>query len=108
MNAKTKFFVIFLSMVLSGCAHEAMRGSVAMKVSDNEAHVCMGKGEVREGDRVTLYRNLCTGQITRGGPRCTLNKLGMGTVENVLNEHYSVVKFDPGVAFDEKNFVQKD
>ncbi|MGE3681008.1 MAG: hypothetical protein AB7G93_04720 [Bdellovibrionales bacterium] len=99
-------------IALSGCAHGVMRGSVAMKTNDNEAHVCMGKGEVKAGDRVTLFRNVCTakGGGTRyggGGGSCEKRELGMGTVQEVLNEHYSVVKFDSGIQFEEGTFVEK-
>ena len=96
---------------LSGCAHGLMRGSVAMKVSDTEAHVCIGEGEVKSGDRVTLFRNECTpegssGRDGRGGGTCEKRQLGMGTVQEILNDHYSVVKFDSGVKFEEGTFVE--
>lgn len=43
---------------LSSCAHhQMMRGSVAMKTTDREAHVCLGDDEVKVGDHVTAYRN---------------------------------------------------
>ena len=102
------------ALALSGCAHSMMRGSVAMKVSDNEAHVCMGDQDVKAGDRVTLFKNVCTGG-KGGGARsglgdtgsCKKEKLGEGSVERILNEHYSVVKVNPGVQFEEGNIVEK-
>jgi hypothetical protein len=110
--------ILYLPLLTSilgfaGCAHELMRGSVAMKVSDTEAHVCMDKSEAIVGDRVTLFKNDCPGP--KAGPRsdvwvargCKKTKLGEGTVTENLNEHYSVVKFDTGVAFDEGTFVEK-
>lgn len=97
--------------VLSGCAHGLMRGSVAMKISDTEAHVCMDKSEAKVGDRVTLFRNNCPVKGGRdlggGGGACTKVELGKGTVTETLNDHYSVVKFDPGVKFSEGTFVEK-
>ena len=97
---------------LSGCAHSAMQGSVAMKTSENEAHVCMGKGEVAAGDRVTLYRNACVGKAraisgTGSEGSCEKKEIGMGSVKEVLNDHYSVVRFDQGVQFEEGTFVEK-
>lgn len=100
-------------LMLTGCAHNLMRGSVAMKVSEDEAHVCMDKSEAKVGDRVTLFKNACTG--TGGGGRsglgssrsCSKVEVGKGTVKEILNQHYSVVKFDPGVAFEEGTFVEK-
>lgn len=101
---------------LAGCAH--VRGSVAMKTAEDEAHVCLDKGEVKTGDRVTLFRNFCVPKGGRSGlsgstggttasAYCEKRELGQGTVKEILNDHYSVVKFDPGVQFDEKTFVEK-
>lgn len=102
-----------VSLILTGCAHGLMRGSVAMKVSDTEAHVCMDKTEAKVGDRVTLFKNACTGG--QGGIRaglgdarhCEKVQLGQGTVTEILNNHYSVVKFDAGVPFEEGTFVER-
>ena len=102
-----------LALMLAGCAHGLMRGSVAMKVSDTEAHVCMDNTEAKVGDRVTLYKNNCptTGGGARSGlgagGRCEKVELGQGSVTEILNQHYSVVKFDPGVPFEEGTFVEK-
>lgn len=104
----------FLTVIIvSGCAHGTMRGSVAMKGEDGEAHVCMGDKEVKAGDKVTLYKNVCTPLTTAqrfgnlvGG--CKKVRLGEGVVERALNEHYSIVKVDPGVAFEEGAIVEKE
>ncbi|OQW47464.1 MAG: hypothetical protein A4S09_15190 [Proteobacteria bacterium SG_bin7] len=96
-----------IATTLMGCAHGLMRGSVAMKVSDTEAHVCMDKSEAKVGDRVTLFRNNCPAKGVGGGGTCTKVELGQGTVTEILNDHYSVVKFDPGVKFSEGAFVEK-
>ena len=107
---KLRLVGMTVSMVaLAGCAHGTMRGSVAMKESVNEAHVCLGEGEVKVGDRVALYKNVCTGGgKSRGeGAGCTKKLLGNGIVEETLNNHYSVVKVDPGVQFEEGTLVEK-
>ena len=109
----TVMLVVTSALALTGCAHNLMRGSVAMKGNDQEAHVCLGDGEVKGGDKVTLYKNECTG--VKGGGKsgygdarsCTKVKLGFGTVERTLNEHYSVIKVDPGVQFEEGSIVEK-
>lgn len=104
--------IIFSLATLVGCAHSTMRGSVAMKINDEEAHVCMGDKEVKAGDRVALFRNVCTG--VRGGPKigpsgtCEKKRIGAGTVERTLNEHYSLVKVDKGVQFEEGAIVEKE
>ncbi len=109
-----KFFAVVAIPTVVGCSHGLMRGSVAMKVNAEEAHVCMGDNEVRAGDRVALFKNVCTSQ--KGGGRtgdvggsagCKKVKLGDGLVERSLNEHYSVVKVNPGVRFEEGTVVEK-
>ena len=103
---------------LSGCAHSVMRGSVAMQTSESEAQVCLGKGDVSVGDRVTLFQNVCTnkgtgnrgsgiGSIGAIGSTCEKREVGKGSVQEILNQHYSVVKFDPGVKFEEGSVVEK-
>ena len=99
---------------LAGCAHHSMmRGSVAMKASDREGHVCLGDNEVKVGDHVTAYRNECKSWDTltdrgTGKVRCKLEKIGGGKVVSLLNEHYSTVEFDQGVPFNEGTIVQKE
>ncbi|MBY0517513.1 MAG: hypothetical protein K2P81_11420 [Bacteriovoracaceae bacterium] len=112
---KKCLIAIVLASLVTGCAtHSTMRGGVAMKVSDSEAHVCLGNGEVKEGDKVTAFYNDCQ-NITAGGGRnsgaygapCVKTKLGEGKITKVLNDHYSVVEFDEGVKFTEGTFVEK-
>lgn len=98
--------VAISALLFAGCAHGIMRGSVAMKSSENEAHVCLGNKEAKIGNRVAAFRNDCT---TKGGGKastCKRVNLGEGTVTELLNEHYSVVRFDSGVAFDEGTYVE--
>lgn len=105
----TRQIILALTVIaLTGCAHSMMRGSVAMKISDNEAHVCLGNDEVKVGDKVDLIRNQCVNSGKRGdGNSCKMITLGEGEVTEVLNEHYSVVKVNPGVKFEEGTLVQK-
>lgn len=112
---KTIYVLGLVSVLgLAGCAHSTMRGSVAMKGDDQEAHVCMGDKEVKAGDRVILYKNVCTPRGSGGargdrGPIdvCKKVRLGEGEVLRTLNEHYSLVKVDPGVPFEEGTVVEK-
>lgn len=112
---------------LSGCAHVVMRGSVARVEGGQEAQVCLGKREVRVGDRVTLFRLECErvpvpvsiGSIynPRAGsfpPRppdytvCRKERVGGGIVTRLLDEHMSIVKVDPGVLFEKGTVVEKE
>lgn len=103
MKIYAKVLSLFLAAVaLNGCAHGLMRGSVAMKISDQEAHVCMGDDQVKAGDKVALFKNVC-----RKGGECQKVRLGEGEVTRTLNNHYSVVKIQPGVTFEEGTIVEK-
>lgn len=101
-------------LMLMGCSHGTMRGTVAMKISDREAHVCMGDKEVGPGDKVALFKNECVSPkeaVRLSGPSsggCRRVKLGEGQVIQVLNEHYSVIEVNPGVAFEEGTVVEKE
>ena len=110
---KVSIALLSLSLGFVGCAHTTMRGSVAMKAGDHEAHICMGDKEVKAGDRVALFKNVCTG-AARGGAKggglngvCEMMRIGEGTVESTFNEHYSLLKVDPGVDFEEGTIVEK-
>jgi hypothetical protein len=82
-----------------------------MKVNDQEAHVCLGENDVKAGDKVTLYKNQCvgkgSGRYDVGAGGCTKVRLGEGTILRTLNEHYSIMKVDPQVAFEEGTIVEK-
>ena len=86
-----------------------MRGTVAMKVDPDEAHVCLGKDEVKVGDRVALFTQQCEPSLKEkgGGGKCKKIKVGEGRVTELLNEHYSVIKTEPGVQFQEGTVVEK-
>lgn len=114
-----KFSSLTLTLVVAGtlssCAHhQMMRGSVAMKANNREAHVCLGENEVKVGDRVAAFRNECKQNIDRAGERgsrgvsCKLERIGGGKVVSLLNDHYSTVEFDEGVPFNEGTVVQKE
>ena len=105
---KVRIFItgfLFLTIGLFGCAHKAMRGTVAMKISDQEAHVCLGDSEVKRGDRVNLFVRVCP-KIKGETASCKKSLKGTGTVTEVLNDHYSVVKLDSSATFEEGAFVE--
>jgi hypothetical protein len=98
--------VLVATVFLSGCAHQFMRGTVAMKVNDQEAHVCLGNKSVKAGERVRFFVNQCSGGGRLSGGECNLISIGEGKVVRTLNDHYSVVRADPGVKLDEGTIVQ--
>lgn len=101
---------VVAASIATGCAsgHATMRGSVVMKIDPTKAHVCLGAGEVAVNDHVRLYRNVCK-QGGAGGRAtvCTKETVADGTVTELLDDHYSVVTFPPGTAFEEGNTIEK-
>jgi hypothetical protein len=81
-----------------------MRGSVAMKISETEAHVGLGDQEVKVGDKIILFKHSCIG----GSSGCRRVKVGEGEIIRTLNHHYSVARINPGVSFEEGTIVEKN
>lgn len=113
MIRKYVALLVVLSLI-AGCAPALNRGTVAMKVADDEAHICLGKGEVKVGDKVALSRNVCSSLRKSGGKQfqrsrsaCQLQTVGQGEVVELLNEHYSVAKFPAGTDFKEGDIVER-
>ena len=107
-------FAIIFATALTGCAATVSRSVIAMKISSNEAHVSLGKGEAKEGDSVLLYFNDCevrhgTYRTTKPVPReCRKIYKGTGTITEILNDHYSVVRFTNGVDFAEGDVIEAE
>lgn len=107
--------LIAVTVFVSSCSPVAHRGSVAMKISENEAHVCLGQNEVTEGDRVVILRNVCKPDSSLGSSKpgrripgkCELVRVGGGVIKDTLNEHYSVATIDAGVEYREGDIVEK-
>ena len=107
---KNLILITFFSLILSSCAHNFMRGTVAMKMDKNTAHVCLGDHDVKKGDKVIFYNNRCDRNDTREegvGALCQMEKIGVGSVSKILNSHYSEVKIEGDFNFFEGTLVQK-
>lgn len=103
--------LLFLILFTVSCAtHKFMRGTVAMKVDESTAHVCLGENDVKRGDRVIFYKNECNsvgGARSGGDGECELKILGEGKVDKILNSHYSQVETNGKFSFEEGTLVQK-
>ncbi|MDP7320955.1 MAG: hypothetical protein QF441_10125 [Bacteriovoracaceae bacterium] len=109
---KTFLVATVTTLLLSSCAHNFMRGTVAMKTDNKTAHVCLGNNDVKVGDKLDFYSNHCTGYVggrDEGGDvrECKMKVLGTGTVTKLLNSHYSEVKTDGSFKLAEGTLVQK-
>ena len=104
--------IIFASAALllsTGCVHQLRHGTIAMKENDTMAHVSIH--DVKPGDHIELFQNKCKGTNGSAGRfgierTCEREKLGIGTVKNVFNDHYSLVEFPNGTRFKEGDFVE--
>lgn len=104
---KKKLIIATALFTLSGCIATTPRGVVAMKISDDQAHVCIRKQDVQVGDVVTLYKNVCTRNTTKPAlSNCELKRTGTSTVTEKLNDHYSSVRLDKGVEVSEGDVVE--
>lgn len=101
---KKKYLLVLGGLLLFGCTSVSTRGVVAMKISDTEAHVCVGKNEVQEGAKARIYHNECT----RIGKNYNCRKIlvGDGTLTQKLNEHYSLMKLHGASTFKEGDVVE--
>ena len=98
-------FVVFGFVAVAGCSHAMMRGSVVMKASDTDAHVCLGRGEIAVGDHVHLLHNDCS----RASKliQCQRVPVADGEVVQLFNDHYSLVRFPAGTAFAEGDTIER-
>ena len=94
------------TVTVTACAtgHEAMNGSVVMKTSETEAHVCLLDGDAGVGSQVQLYRRICQ---TQYGKRYECKQpVALGTISERIGEHYVLVAFPRGTAFEEGYTVE--
>ncbi len=99
-----KSLVLVMGLFVAACGHQMMRGSIVMKTTDTDAHVCLGRGEVAVGDRVHLIHNECTGSKPA---QCRRVAVGDGTVVELFDDHYSLVRFPSGTAFAEGDTIER-
>ena len=107
---KTILITLAIGFLLTSCAHNFMRGTVAMKADEYTAHICLGKNDVKVGDKLDFYTNKCRGVAGRksgDSGHCIMKILGPGTVTKLLNDHCSEVQTDGSFRFREGTLVQK-
>ncbi len=101
------FVAVAAASLLVSCASGVKRGVVAMKIDETDAHIAMNSDEVSVGQHVELYWNKCVKPPQKGSvQKCEKVQKGHGIVTEILNEHYSAVKFEDGVKFNEGDFIE--
>lgn len=97
-------------MLVTACTHMPPKGIVAMKVTDNIAHVAMK--DVTPGEMVSLQTEICPPQI--GGPSeggaegavvCRTKEVAQGVVSRIINNEYVEVEFPSDVILTEGQSV---
>jgi hypothetical protein len=117
MTTLGRSFVALAFATVAACAtgHQAMSGSVIMKASDTEAHVCLFEEEITVGARVQLYRHSCTSQYGKlGTPSssrtpyvCEKQAVAIGTISQKMGGHYAMVTFPQGTQYQEGYTVER-
>jgi hypothetical protein len=115
MLVSARSFVALALSTLAACAtgHSAMSGSVIMKVSDTEAHVCLFDHDAPVGSRVQLYRHQCKTQYAnpaapngRTPYACEKQAVAIGTISQKMGGHYAMVTFPQGTQYQEGYTVE--
>jgi hypothetical protein len=88
--------------LIAGCAtgHEAMKGTVVMKVNDTQAHVCVFDQPATVGSHVQLYRHTCVSPYGKKY-QCDKQPVAVGTVTEQIGDHYALVTFPAGTNYEE-------
>ncbi len=117
---------IFILTLLSSCAHTFMRGTVAKKLDSDKAIICLGKNEVKLGQKIEFFQTLCSGSASNSAglsgsfesglapvgdkgsqtPSCSHHSIGNGKVIELINDHYSKVQTFDKIDFKEGTLVQ--
>jgi hypothetical protein len=105
-----KIIFILLVLILNSCARGTMRGAVAQKHNDKQAHITLGREEVSVGDTVNLFKNKCELMKDRVGEAymCYKTLLGTGKVTSVLGINYCIVTLDGNAIFEDSTFIEKE
>ena len=102
----TKTILTVILFMLSSCTISNHKGSVVMKINNTEAHIYMENNQVELGSRIALVRKICKKEWFRVPETCIDKRMTEGTVTKLLNDHYSVVKFDNDVNIVEGDYIE--
>jgi len=116
MSAIGRSFIALAFTTVAACAtgHGAMNGSVIMKVSETEAHVCLFEKDAPVGTQVQLYRHSCKSQYAQPGTpsssrtpyACEKQAVAIGTISQKMGGHYALVTFPQGTQYQEGYTVE--
>lgn len=68
--------------------------TIAAVHSATEIDICLGKGDLNDGDALIFYKKVCS-TASRGSPsKCKNERIGDGVVVKVLDEHLSTVRLE--------------
>lgn len=105
--------VLFLTaagaMLLTlGCATSPKNTCTAsIAHSPTEYDVCIGDKQVKPGDRITFFKEHCSGGGRHSSRKCHKEKVGDASVLKTLDEHLSTVKLDSEFEITEQMTIEK-
>ena len=105
---------LFSFVLLGGCAHSHPRGTVVLKDSPKEGHVCIEHDKIAPGDTVKVFKNKCkTTSVSTGrhGSRsktsCEKQLVGEGRIIESSNEHFAKIEALGDLNLEEGFIVEK-
>ena len=106
--------IFLISIFLFSCAskHGSMRGTVALKISDENGVVCNEPDQIKVGDRYSIYNNECTKEkmddewARTTKVFCKLKKTGEVEITKLLNDHYAEFKTLSSIKFNEGSIIK--
>lgn len=100
-----RILIITFLLLMVNFAQAAKPGTITLKINPALVQVNLGEGDVAVGDRVVIYKKICSGGRTQ---TCKKKRVGEGSVARVLNEKYSEIKLDAGVHASEGFLIERE
>lgn len=96
---KSYCILLLFTVFALGCSHIHPRGTVVFLDNGKEGHVCLGHKEVKAGDKVQIYRSVCSPKERAGGRdggsmtiSCEKKSIGEGVVIENTGEHFARIR----------------
>jgi hypothetical protein len=101
-----RFLVPVLLLVGAGCAHE--RSWTAVSAAGNDIEVRLRGDVAMVGERVNLYRVVCTAPgATNSAPVCHRELIGRGRVIGLVDEQHAIVRLPAGMHLENGYIVER-
>ena len=96
MNFRTSAIFLSSALLLVGCAHHHVVETMPSEGDTTEAKVDIGSKDVNVGDKLDVFKRVCTRRTRLGTPgstpHCQEVRVGEAQVTKLLDENHSIVK----------------